>query len=484
MARCVDEWYDGRQYRDEEFKIVDLVDTDKVENGVYDLHQQQDVLRDVRERMGLPEDFGGIDEFEQPNIEILVPLTRDIQGQEVPIDPDSGESVVQPFTIAASDLTKRALKHFVAGATSQQQKVIGTCYDRLENKHDDWTLKQLAEEVLGMEGISDSFKRRSLHQIETLQQTGFVRDKECPHRLDWEQVFRDTDTITSFTTALMEEYDQKLMVMAYLIHSIYHERDDCDNLPPAVGVAREMHEVVPHAQESNGTEREQALQTAIVGELSYILRKQRKQSLEFICDTQDITDLKRGIRKRFNRAVTFQTHEDALEELFDKIVGNKSLFRQYHESIQTNTVGRGTVLGKTVPNNEDGSAFLSQVQFAPPPWHVFDDDQHDTGLHARVELTDEEWGSHGWNTRLPDHLELDVDELKREQEHEEDDGVSIEQQREQHRQEARRLAERGDTLAEIADTIPNNPKTGKSYGTSTISRWVSDIKSGGNSASA
>lgn len=483
MANCVEQWYDGRQYRDDDVKICDLVDTDKGENCVYDLRQQQDVLRSVRERMGLPEDYDDIDEFYPPDLEILVPMSNDIQGEEVPIDPDSGESVVQPFTIAASDLTKRALKHFVAGATSQQQNIIGTCYDRLENDAEDWTLKDLAKEVLGMEGISDSFKRRALHQIETLQQTGFIRDKECEYRIDWEDTFRDTDTITSFTVALMEEYDQKLMVLSYLFHSIYHERDAVGKLPPCIAVARELHEVVPHAQESNGTEREQALQTAIVGELSYILRKQRKQSLEFICDTQDITDLKRGIRKRFNRAITFQTHEDALEELFDKIVGNKSLFRSYHKSIQTNTVGRGTVLGKTVPNNEDGSAFLSQVQFAPPPWHVFDDDRHDTGLHARVEYTDEEWGTHEWNTRLPDHLELDVDQLKREQE-DDDNSISVEQQKEQHRREARRLAERGETYAEIAEIIPDNPQTGDQYSTSTIGRWVANNSKGGKNASA
>lgn len=476
MASCVDEWYDGRQYRTEDFKIVDIVDTDMVENGVYDIPQQQDILRDVREEMGFSEDYTSIDGFKKPKIELLVPLTQSIQSEEVPVDPD-GETIIQPFTIAASDLTKRALKHFVAGATSEQQKIIGTCYDRLEAQTDDWTLKDLAKEVLGMEGISDSFKRRALHQIETLQQTGFVRDKECPHRLEWGEVFNDTGTITAFTQKFMAEYDQKLMVLSYLIHSVYHEREGREGLPPAVAVARELHEVVPHSQESNGTEREQSLQKAIVGELSYILRKQRKQSLEFICDTQDITDIKRGIRKRFNRAVTFATHEDALEELFDKVVGNKSLFRSYHQSIQTNTVGRGTVLGKTVPNNEDGSPFLSQVQFAPPPWHVFDDDDHDTGLHARVDYTDEEWGDHDWNTRLPDRLVVDVDELKRElaDEDGEENGLSAKEKKSQHKKEARRRREMGESINQVREKIPNNPNTGNPYSERTIHNWTKDV---------
>ncbi|APX98699.1 hypothetical protein [Natronorubrum daqingense] len=474
MASCANEWFDGREYRTEDFKIVDLVDTDMVENGVYDIPQQQDVLRDVRSEMGFPKDYNGIDGFEKPNLELLVPLTRDFQDEEIPIG-DDGDTIIVVFTIAASDLTKRSLKNFVAGTTGEQQKVIGTCYDRLEASKNDWTLKDLAKEVLSMEGINDSFKRRALHQIETLQQTGFVRDKKCPHRLEWGEVFRDTDTITAFTQKFMSEYDQKLMVLSYLFHSVYHEREGREDLPPAVAVARELHEVVPHSQESNGTEREQSLQKAIVGELSYILRKQRKQSLEFICDTQDITDIKRGIRKRFNRAVTFSTHEDALEELFDKVVGNKSLFRSYHRSIQTNTVGRGTVLGKTVPNNEDGSAFLSQVQFAPPPWHVFDDDDHDTGLHARVEYTSEEWGEHEWNTRLPDHLELDVDELKREQEADDDDGLSAKEQKDQHKKEARRRREMGESVQQVREAVPNNPNTGNPYSERTIHEWTKDV---------
>lgn len=483
---CTGAWEDGKRRREDDIKIIDLIDTDEFENAVYDIPQQQDVLRDIRSRMGLEPDYTTIDGFDRPDIEILVPLTSGLADEELPFevtDGEVGESPVTGFTVAASDLTKRSLKHFIAGSTPEQRRVIGTCYDRVEESTDDWTLRDLARELHGLDGISDNFKRRAVRNIEDLQATGFIRDKECPHRIDWERIFRETGTITAFSQSFLDEYDSKLMVLSYLFHSIYHKRGEYSNLPPCVGIGRELHEVAPHSQESNGTDREQALQSSIIGELSYILRKNRHQSLEFIFDTQDITDLKRGIRKRFNRAITFQTHEDAMEELFDKVIGNKSLFRSYRDTVSTSVKGRGTVLGKTKPNDEDGTDFLAPVQFAPSAWHVFDDDEYDTGLHERVAYLDEEWRPHDWDTTVPERLQIDSEEIEAEIEAEEkdereDNGLSPDELKAQHKKEARRRRQMGESINDIRHAIPNNPRTDNAYSTSTIHGWVSDIEPG------
>ena len=477
-ATCRGEWHDGRYRRNDPIKIIDFLDTDSIENAVYDIPQQQDVLRQARIELGQPADFTDIEDFEAPDLEILMPLTERLGEEDIPVDQDSGDSPVTPFTIPASDLTKQSLKHFIAGSTEQQQAIIGMAYDRVESKKDDWRLQDLGEELLEIEGANDSFKERALNKIVELQRAGFIRDKSCPYRIDWDDIFRSPETMTSFTTKYMDETEQKLMVLMYLVYSLYWEREAREDLPSCVLVGRELHEIIPHAQENNGTEREQSLRNAMVGLMSYVLKKNRKQSMEFILDTQDITDLKRGPRKRFNRAVTFQSHEDAMEELFGKVVGDKSEWREYRRTIQSTTTGKGTVLGKTVPNDRDGTTFMANLEFAPPPWHVFDDDRHATGLHARVEYLNEDWESHDFETALPEEFQFEVDDVKdavEEKQQEDDDGLTLEQKKEMHKKEARRRREMGETIRDIRDAIPNNPRTGNPYSKQTINKWTQDI---------
>lgn len=481
-ASCTADWFDGKTRRSDPIKIIDFLDTDSVENGVYDIPQQQDVLQKVRQQLELPPDYTAIGDFAEPDLEILVPLTQRLGDEEIPMEPDSGDSPITPFTIPASELTKRSLKHAIAGSTEQQQSIIGMAYDRISGKKDDWTLQDLGEELLRIEGASDSFKERALNKIVELQRAGFIRDKSCPYRIDWDAIFEDTSTITSFTQKFMDETEQKLMVLMYLVYSLYWEREARNDLPSAVVVGRELHEIVPHSVENNGTEREQSLRNAMVGELSYIMKKNRKQSLELIFDTQDITDLKRGPRKRFNRAITFQTHEDAMEELFGKVAGDKSVWREHKSAIQSTTTGRGTVVGKTKPNDDDGTVFMANIQFAPPPWHVFDDDEYETGLHERVAYTDEEWCEHEFDTQLPGKFMFDVKEIQDTIEAEDrDNEADIKTLKKMHRQEARRLYRTNPnmTYADIAETIPDNPKTGNEYSTTAIGNWVGDISERG-----
>lgn len=476
-ANCLGEWHDGRHTREESFKILDVIDTDVCENAVYEIPQQQEPLREARTEMGLPPDYEGVEGFDRPNHEILVPLTRELAGEEFPTN-DDGDSPIEVFTIPAADLTKRALTHFLGGTTEQQQSIIGMAYDRVSESRGDWTLEDLAVELMQVDGASESFKERAVNEIIELQRAGFIRDQSCPHSIDWREIFEDTETITSFTQSFLDDADQKLMVLAYLLYSLYWEREGLDDLPRCVVVGRELHEIAPHSQENVGTDREQALRSAIIGELGYTFRKNRKQDMEFVFDTQDITDIKRGVRKRFNRAVTFQTHEDALEELFGKVAGNVSEYRDHRHAVSTTTVGQGTVIGKTVPNDRRDTVFLANLQFAPPPWHVFDDDEFDSGLHERVAYLDEKWQPHDIDCSLPDRLTFEMDDIHEAAEADGadgDDALSYEERKAMHKQEARRRRRAGESIRQVRSSIPPNPRTGKPYSVQTVQKWTEDV---------
>lgn len=479
-ATCQRHWYDGTKTRTDEFKIIDVIDTDSFENACYDIPQRQGALRDARLELGLSPDFEGIDGFDQPNIEVLVPLVKGLEGEEIPINQETGETVVKRFTVAASDLSKRALKYAIAGSTDQQESIIGMAYDRVEHEYDDWTLRDLGEELLQVEGASDQFKQRALNNLVELQRSGFIRDKSCDHRLDWERIFTDTETITAFSQGFMDEYSEKLMVLSYLMHSLYWERKEYKDLPRCVIVGRELHEVVPHDQENNGPQEEQALRKAMMGELSYMMKKNRKQDIELLFDTQDITDLKMGTRKRFNRGVSLKQHESAMEEAFAKIAGNKNDFYQYKDTIQDSNRGEATIVGASELEHKDNSTFITNVKLAPPPWHVYDDDESRNGLHERVRhLEAEEWGTHDWETTVPDEYMFTVEGLKEEVEKQEaddsEDEFTDEQKKEMAKQEARRRKKMGESIRQIRDAIPNNPKTGNPYSTQTIHRWTKGI---------
>jgi hypothetical protein len=395
------------------FKVIDVLDTDELESGVYDIPQQQDVLRDVREEMGLPADFTESDEHDRPNIEILVPLTPGLDGEELPFDTESEQFTARPFTIPASKLSKRSLLGFLKSVVTKQQEVaIGLAYEEVRDEKDDWTLKDLAQKVRRQKGLADNFKHRVTRLLKSLQDKGFIRTQSCPHALDWERIFRDIDTITVFSTSLMREREDKLMVISYLFRALYHERVGLGELPDCVGVGRELHEIVGHQNTRSDDEREKAIQEGIKTELGYILRKNRHESLELIMDTQDILDLDKSIRKRFNRAITFRTQDESLEELFKQVAGNKGAYYNYGDVVSKHWErGVGTVLGNTGPNAVGNTPFLSPVKFAPPSWHNFDNDEDDTGWESRVKYIErEELRAHSWDTSLPDELAIGISE--------------------------------------------------------------------------
>lgn len=391
------------------YKVVDLLDTDELECGVYDIPQQQEVLRSAREQMGLSPDFEASEELDSPEIEILVPLTPGLEDEKLPFDTESEAFSVRPFTIPAADLTKRALLNFLKTVVSKQQEVaIGTAFEEVRNEREDWRLRDLADAVDRQRGLHDNFKHRVRKLIQSLQEKGFIRDTQCDYALDWERIFRDDGTITVFSTMLMREREDKLMVITHLTNALYHERKHYHDLPKCVGVFRELHEVAGHQNVASDDAREKAVQSAFRTEFAYILRKNRHEDLEILVDTQDYLDIDKSVRKRFNRAVAFQTQTDAIESLFATVAGDKGLHKRYAGSISRNFgKATGTVFGKTEPNGQDGTKFLTPVEFAPPSWHNFDNERDDTGIEARIRYLDrEELRQPPWDVELPGRFEV------------------------------------------------------------------------------
>lgn len=390
------------------YKILDLVDTDEYENCTADIPQGQEVLREVREDLDLPADFTESEEYEDPDVEILVPLTQGIRDQQVPFDED-GDTVVRPITIPACELDQTTLVSFLSALVSRQQEAsLRTAYDTVDREKTDWSLKDLAEEIASQDDLKDSFRKRCVRLLANLQNKGFIRTRECEYAIEWGEIFRDQETITAFSVAHVREKVDQLMVLAYLIYSAYYGRRRYLDLPPAVAVLRELHEVAPHREEAEDDHRAEALQSAIVSNLSYALRKNRHQRLEFICDTQDVMDLKKGVRKRFSRYVAFDMPEGPLESLFD--YANESGSDSAKSSMKSER-GMGMVVGLSEPNVQDDVSFLSPVEFAPASFHHFDVDEHNNGLEARAEYLDEELEAPEWSTGVPGDLRFNAEDM-------------------------------------------------------------------------
>jgi len=390
-------------------KIIDLVDTDEYENCLYDVPQSDPELRDVREEdLDLPVDFTESDELKDPDLEILLPLTPSLRHEPIPFDED-GETVVRPFTIPASDLDQTTLVSFLSALVSRQQEAsLRTAYDTVDRREDDWSLEDLAREIADQEELKDSFRKRVVRLLENLQNKGFIRTRECEYAIDWREIFESTETITAFSQAHVSDRIDQLMICAYLVYSTYFKRRDFHALPEAVVSIRELHEVAPHREESDDDARAEALQSAMVSNLSYALKKNRHQRIEYVCDTQDLQDLKRGVRKRFSRYLCFDMPKGPLEDVFDYV--SEKGADSASKSMGSES-GMGAVVGLSEPNVQDDVSFLSPVQFAPPSHHHFDVDEHGTGFRARADLTDEDLRTPEWVTGVPGSLKFDSDDI-------------------------------------------------------------------------
>lgn len=393
-------------------KIIDLLDLTEGENMVYDIPQQHEDLKKIRQDEGLPPTFEDSDELLEPELEILVPLTPSLNEKEMPYDTDEGEFVPTPFTIPASDLSKPLLVSLLASmVTGQQETTIRTAYDDVARDIDDWSLRDLAEEIMSRDDLGDSYKKRVVKLLDNLQNMGFIRTEEtaADTNLDWERIFNDTDTITSFSTAFMDDEVGKFIVVGYLIDRIDDLREVSD-WPDLTIVAKELHNLAPHRNETSYDARAEALQEAIGRRLSTLMRENRHRALSVIADTQDVLNLKKGFRKQFNRFVTFNTSDENLQELFSYTSTDN--WKSCSRSL-TKRKGEGAVIGQAKPLVErEDLDYLGHVAFVPPPHHHLDTDSEPAGWIARtMYLDNEELRQPNIDVHVPEQLLIDEREL-------------------------------------------------------------------------
>lgn len=92
LKEAIDRYYAGH-------KVLDLHNSKKLENGSYDVEQMQQELHEIREKMGQPAGFGDKD---KPDVEIMVPLTPELEDTDILYDTENSEYRVTPFVIPTS----------------------------------------------------------------------------------------------------------------------------------------------------------------------------------------------------------------------------------------------------------------------------------------------------------------------------------------------------------------------------------------------
>lgn len=394
-------------------KLIDLIDFVQGESFFYDVPQMDNALRHVREEMGFPPDFG---DEEPPKIEILVPMTPGLEEEELAYNIDGQECVITPFTIPASEIREALLVALMMSLLSpQQEATIRSAYQKVTRANDDWTLKDLADEIGDNDELGPELAARAVSVLSMLQHQGFVRDKTCKYTLDWDRIFSEHNTITVFSCAYMDDLASKLMATGYLLHECIERRKGLKHVRPTTLIARELWKIAPHNQRQSFDSRAASLQEAIGSMLSEIMREGRHHGMEFLADTQYPSDLVRSVRPAFNRYVVFQLGKKEIKDIFDWTSNDE--WRSFYDSLNSKP-GQASVVGMTEPSvNRDHIEFVGPVQYAPPPFHHFDVDSDWEGCDSRARYLDNEelrvpkdegveWAD---DTEVPEYLLFDGD---------------------------------------------------------------------------
>lgn len=403
-------------------KILDLVDFDECEGGVYDIPNSNPVLREAREEMGLPPDFTDHDEYDRPDVEIMVPMTEGLGDKHIPYYGDGPtDTVVKPFTVPASHLSKQALKRFIASELTKTQKnIFETSYDQIQRARDDWNLHDLLMAVErqrgahGNQGAVDRVQRA----IKRIQSKGWIRDEDDPNAIDWERILTDSETMTVFTASLMSDTDEaaKYLFHSYVIYAVRRELKRLKDLPAHVKqergwnhvpkltvILRELHEIAPNSETSSDDETIREIQEAITSDFRNLTAMYRHEGLEIIADTQNfIGEIKKRARVNFNRAALFSVDFSPAKGMFEELAGEPR--EQYPRTVTRQFgVGECAVLGRV----GTGRSFEMTVKVAPPMSHHFDPDDWvhpERGItKGRDELKTELGGDpermdHGWKS--------------------------------------------------------------------------------------
>lgn len=377
------------RHPDAQLKHVDLLGMRQGENWTYDLPQADERLRRVRSEKGEAEDFSEIDGYES-DLEIFVPLTSgesagELAEKQLPFVEDSDETPVVPFTIPASEIPKRLLLAILEVRVSNtEMQTLRHAYDEVNETKRDWALYDLADHVRERDDLSDKQRASVIGALRSLQQLGFIRTKDDPHTIDWEEIFTTPETRTVFSQALVDDKLPQVIVAAYLADRVVEERRAI--YPDCLVTAREAWEIVPHKGRNNGDEQVQEIQEAIVTTASKLFRQERHHGLHVIADTQEPGDLHVSVREQFNFYVVLSASKKTAEKIFNWSMANK--WQQFIGNIPVGT-GVGGIVGKLKPAIDNKEIeYAAPIEFLPPAHHHFDVKVDMNGPRARASHTE------------------------------------------------------------------------------------------------
>jgi len=483
---------DGR-----DFKCIDLAGLSSENIAAYDIPQQDSGLRRAREEHGLAGGWDEIDDYE-PRVEYFVPLSPDLEDFNLPYDTESGEFIPGPFTIPASDLSEGLLVAVIsARVSSSEERTIRKAYREVDNRVDDWSLGDLKRAIKGRQELSDKDREAAVSIVSTLQHEGFIRTAADEHTVDWDGLFRSTDTISVFNHVAVEEAMSKLLIVASLLEQIYKRRIRTagQGYPDLVTWLRELWELAPHREHRRKSEDiEQNLQEHIISVLTKMQRKPRDISQHLIADTQDYKDIEKAVRTRFNRYCLFGGTDEEIKEVFS--ASGQNGWKGFKGTLSGEPGYCGIIGGCEPAISSPRKYGASPVHLTPPSWHHYDKNQPASGWIRRVEYREHEELralNGAWDIEPPDES-VSAPSTNSDEGSADDEGTDSEGKAEaipepspedlmspieKAKLQARQLRSLTTLSYEkIADRIPNNPDTGDPYDRSTVRDWAKDVDKG------
>lgn len=373
-------------------KVIDVLDWQEFENVTYDVPQNQENMRKIRDKLEYATEWDDID-FDDPSVkadgppevEILCPLTPKLCDSKVPYDTVSDQYRVRPFVIPTSSIEKRVLKAMMSHTTDVQSSVLERAFQKTNREFDDWSVGDLASVILKMGEVDDGVKRRLTTILQTLENSGFLSTHDDPYAIDWERIFRDQSTITCFSVALIDDPAEKLMVMSYIVNSLLQVRQELEDYPPLATVFRELH-LITKAKGWNDP-RESQVGQAIIDEFDKFSTLHRHVDCRIIADSQQFErQIVTDVRENFDKGFTFTSKYDQAKSFTTQYGGG--IDRKYVQKIvyQLST-GECCYLGES---NVEERAFHMPIQMSPRLSHAIDSDMDDNGFQCRVDYLDHE----------------------------------------------------------------------------------------------
>lgn len=399
-------------------KVVDLVDFFKSENVTYDIPQQDNGkgLIETRGSMDLPTGYDDLalgcswlfgeepddDMLASPDLEIFVPLTPGLAQTDVPTIPNVGETTVRPFTIPASQLTYRQLVMLLHHTTPARENHIRSAHQTLRDSGRDWTLADVAEAVRTRTNAGDKMADQIETSLRTAQSKSFIRDSSCPYSLEWADVMSDPDTITAFSVHTVQEQSDRLVVLSYLIDSLYEARrqlllqDRLHEYPPLTTVMREMHEVAPRSTSEQDSE--STIESYMIDTLDRLFALTRHADMAVIGDTQKFhRQLSPTVSGLFDHILAFEGFVPDVKQIFKTRVD---------ETDPVERVAQFAEPGRCAFVSERG--YQMPIQLAPGRSHHLEAsmDGRGLGFRARVDETPERMLPAPWDASVPERLQF------------------------------------------------------------------------------